>query len=260
MRWPAIARLLLAVGLGGLAGVKADEATARQELDACLTRCNALLRQSFTLPVKSPEINALISQQVSQKTQQAFGNPLQITVSHFTYTHAATGGTIYTHLSNLPAAQAEMMEKQANQLIQGSAVGQMLEVVAFDALKEGILYLNAQKAQCVLRKETPEAVDFSLSGGNQELMPGLQLKESWFRLDRKAKAVTGIQFRFANGKSMMARVMYAEVRLPGGGSAPVPKTAEITQDALTTPQDGVTVPAKVTVQYGACTFLPAAGG
>ena len=134
---------------------------------------------------------------------------------------------------------------------------QMLETIAFDALKEGILYLNAQKASCVLQKESPTTADFSLNGANQQLLPGLLLKETWFRFDRATKAVTGIQFSFTNGKTMLARVKYVEARLPSGATVPVPSLAEITQDAIATPQQGVNVPKKVTVQYGKCVF---AGG
>lgn len=246
----------LALGAAGVGALRADEATVREELDASLRRYGTLLQQSFSLPVKSQEVSTLISQQVAAATQQAMGIPLQVNISHFTYTYTPTGGQIKAHLAGLAPAQAEFMEKQANQLIQGSAVGQMLETIAFDALKEGILYLNAQKATAVLQKESPATADFSLSGSNQQLLPGLLLKETWFRLDRGAKTVTAIQFRFTNGKSMLARVKYVEVRLPSGATVPVPALAEITQDALTT-QGGVTVPPKVTVQYGKCTFVGA---
>lgn len=254
---------VLAVGAAAAGSARADEKTVRQELDASLKRYEALFQQSFALPVKSQEVNALISQQVAAATKQALGIPLQVNISHFTYTHtpavgqAKAHGEITVHLADLPPAQAEAMEKQANQLIQGSAVGQVLETIAFDALKQGILYLNAAKATCVLQKEAPAAADFSLTGANQQLLPGLLLKETWFRFDRAAKAVTGIQFRFTNGTSILARVKYAETRLPTGATVPVPSLAEITQDALTTPQQGVTVPPKVTVQYGKCTFAGA---
>ena len=245
---------VLALGTTGVGGLRADEATVRQELAASLLRYETLLQQSFTLPVKSQEVNTLISQQVAAATQQALGIPLQVNISHFTYTYTPKGSQIKAHLAGMAPAQAEFMEKQANQLIQGSAVGRMLETIAFDALKEGILYLNAQQATCVLQKETAAIADFSLGGSNQQLLPGLSLKETWFRFDRAAKALTGIQFRFTNGTTMLARVKYAEVRLPNGATVPVPALAEITQDALTTPQGGVTIPPKVTVQYGTCTF------
>lgn len=258
MNWHLAAGMVLALSLVGAGSGQADEATVRKELDTCLRRYDALFRQTFALPVTSPEINRLLSQQVAQATQQAIGFPLQVTISHFTYAYTPTAAQITAHLADLPAAQADAMEKQANQLIQGSAVGQVLELVAFDALKEGITYLAARKAQCVLRQETPAAADFSLDGANQQLIPGLQLKETWFRFDRTAKAVTGIQFRFTSGTSLMARIRYADAALPVGGTAPVPVAAEVTQNALTTPQNGVPVPQKVTVQYGKCTFKMAA--
>lgn len=248
----------LTLGAVGMGTLRADEKTVRQELGAALKRYETLFQQSFSIPVKSPEINALISQQVAIATRQAMGIPLQVNLSHFTYTYTPVVGQIKVHLADLAPAQAEFMEKQANQLIQGSALGQVLELVAFDALKEGILGLNTQKATCVLRRELPASADFALPGGNRQLLPGLLLKESLFRFDRAAKAVTMLQFSFTNGTSMLARVKYVEVRLPSGASVPVPALAEITQDAMTTPQQGVTVPPKVTVQYGKCAFGGAA--
>jgi hypothetical protein len=262
MRWH-LWLVVLALGAADVGGVRADEKTVRQELDASLKRYETLFQQSFSLPVKSQEVSALISQQVLAATK-AMGFPLQVNISYFTYTYtpasgqAKARGQIGVHLADMAPAQAEAMERQANQLIQGSAVGQALEMIAFDALKEGILYLSAQKTACVLQKETPAAADFTLDGASQQFMPGLSLKETWFRYDRAAKAVTGIQFRFTNGKSILARVKVADVRLPSGATVPVPSLAEITQDALTTPQEGVTVPPKVTVQYGKCTFAGAA--
>lgn len=253
---------VLALGVAGMGALRADEQTVRQELDAALKRYGTLLQQSFSLPVKCPEISALISQQVAATTQQALGIPLQVTVSHFTYTYTPKASQIKVHLADLPPAQAELMEKQANQFIQGSAVGQVLEAVAFDALKEGILYLGDQKATCALRKELPASADFSLGGSNQQVLPGLQLKEAWFRLDRAAKAITMIQFNFTNGTSLQARLKYVDTRLPSGVTVPVPAQAEITQDAVTTPQQGVKIPTKLAVQYGKCVFAaaPATGG
>gem|GEM_PF-3399343 len=249
---------LLAVLLGmvGWCACQADEATVRAELDACLKRYDALFQQSFDLAVRSPEVNALISQQVAAATEQAIGFPLQVKIDYFTYRYTPTAATIVTHLADVPPAQAQAMEAQANQMIRGSAIGQALEVIAFDALKEGVLYLKEKKAQAVLAKEAPGAADFSLAGANQELMTGLQLKETWFRFDRAAKAITGIQFRFTNGKAMMARVKYGDAALPGGGTVPVPVQAELTQDALSAPQGGVTIPPKLNVQYGKCAFKP----
>jgi hypothetical protein len=249
--------IVLALGATGIPALRADEKTVRQELDVALQRYDALLQQSFALPVKSPEVNALISQQVAAATQQAVGFALPVSISYFTYLYTPTGSQIKVHLADVAPAQAEFVEKQANQMIQGTGVGQALETIAFDALKEGILYLKAQRAACALQKESPALADFSLNGGNQEFMPGLQLKETWFRFDRAAKAVTAIQFRFTNGKSMLARVKYTDVKLPGGAIVPVPAQAEVTQDALVV-QDGVTIPPKVTVQYGKCTFRGAA--
>lgn len=261
MRWTCWLTTLT-FGLTCLCPAHADEKAARQELEAALKRYEALFLQSFSLPVQSREVNSLISQQVAAATQQALGIPLQVTISHFTYTYTPKASQIKVHLADLPAAQADAMEKQANQFIQGSAVGQVLETIAFGALKEGILYLDAQKATCALRKETPAAADFSLTGGNQQLLPGLTLKETWFRLDRTTKTVSGIQFNFTNGTSMLARVQYVEVRLPSGATVPMPSLAEVTQDAVSAPQQGVTVPKKVTVQYGKCAFAGAgsAGG
>jgi hypothetical protein len=253
-------RLVGVVALASLAlgAIRADEAAVRHELDACLKRYDTLFKQSFELPVQSQEVSALISQQVATATQKAIGFPLQVKISYFTYVHSPTAARVLVHLADVQPAQKEAMEKQANQMVQGSPIEQALEVIAFDALKEGVLYLNERKAQAVLQKETPATADFSLAGANQELLPGLQLKETWFRFDRAAKAVTGIQFRFANGKSMMARVKYADAALPSGGTVPVPSQAELTQDALTSPQGGVTVPPKLMVQYGKCAFRPAA--
>lgn len=258
MKWRLAAGMALALGLAGACLGRADEATVRKELDGCLRRYDALFRQSFSLAVRSPEVNTLISQQVAQATQQAIGFPLQVTISHFTYSYTPAASQVTAHLANLPAAQADAIENQANQMIQGSVVGQMLEVVAFDALKEGITYLSTRKAQCALRKETPATADFSLDGGNQQLLPGLQLKQAWFRFDRAAKAITAIQFQFGNGTTMTARVKYADTAMPAGGTAPVPALAEITQNALAAPQNGVAIPQKVTVQYGKCTFGAAA--
>lgn len=245
---------LLALGALCVGGLRADEKTVRQELDASLKRYGTLFQQSFSLPLASQEVSTLISQQVAAA---AMGLPVQVNISSFTYTHTPTASRIKVHLADLPPNQAEFMEKQANQVIRDSGVGQVLETIAFDALKEGVLCLNAQKAACVLRKDVPASADFSLSGSNQEVLPGLLLKEAWFRLDRAAKAVTMIQFNFANGTSMQARMKYVEVRAPGGVSVPIPALAEITQDAITTPQQGVAIPRKVTVKYGKCTFAGA---
>jgi hypothetical protein len=256
MKWH-LRQTVLALSVAAVGGLRADEKAVRQELDTTLQRYDTLLQQSFALPFKSPEISALLSQQVAAATQQTLGIPLQVSISHFTYTYTPKGSQIKAHLADLPAAQADLMEKQANQLIQGSAVGQMLETIAFDALKEGVLYLNAQKATCALRKELPATADFSVSGSNQQLLPGLQLKETWFRFDRTAKAVTMLQFNFTNGTSMQARLKYVDMPVAGGASVPVPAQAEITQDAITTPQQGVTVPKKLTVQYGKCVFAAA---
>lgn len=250
MHWRALAfAAMAAVGTA-----LADEAAVRKELDACLKRYEALFQASFDLPVRSPEVSALISQQVAQATQKAFGFPLQLKISHFTYGYTPAAARVTVHLADVPPAQAEAMEKQANQMVQGTPLGQALEAIAFSALKEGIGYLGAHKAQAVLRKETPAVADFSLPGGNQQLMSGLQLKETWFRFDREARAVTGIQFAFTNGTSMMVRVKYAETALPGGGTVPIPAQAELTQNVFTAPTEGVAVPPKMTVQYGKCAF------
>jgi hypothetical protein len=252
--------VMAVLGAAGFCACQADEATVRKELDLSLKRYEALFQQSFDLPVKSPEVSTLISQQVAAATQKALGFPLQVKISHFTYSYSPTAARIVAHLAEVPPAQAEAMEKQANQMMQGAGIDKVLEVIAFDALKEGVLYLTTQKAQAVLQKETEALADFSLAGTNQQLMPGLQLKETWFRFDRAAKAISGIQFRFSNGTSMMARIKYAEAALPGGSTVPMPSAAELTQDAITTPQGGVTVPPKLTVQYGKCTFKPATPG
>lgn len=248
--------LAILLGVLGCGACRADEAAVRSELDACMKRYETLFQQSFDLAVRSPEVNTLISQQVASATQQAIGFPLQVKIDYFTYRYTPTAATVLTHLADVPPAQAQAMEAQANQMIQGSAIGQALEVIAFDALKEGVLCLKEKRAQATLQKETPATADFSLPGANQELMTGLQLKETWFRFDRAAKAITGIQFRFTNGKSMMARVKYGDVALPAGGTVPIPALAELTQDALTAPQGGVAIPPKLSVQYGKCAFKP----
>jgi len=231
----------------------ADEATARRELAASLSRQEALFRQSFSLPVTSPEVNALLSAEIARNTQ-AIGMPMQLTISHFTYDHAPAQSRIALHLANLAPAQAEFMERQANQMIQGSGIDDALKLVALDAFKEGLAFLSARQGASQLRNETPAVADFSVDGGQQELMPGLTLSEVWFRFERQVKAITAIQFRFSNGRKLMARMRYTEAALPGGGTVPVPAAAEITQDAMTAPQDGVTIPPKVTLRYGTCTF------
>ena len=136
MRWH-VWLAVLTLGVASVGSVRADEKTVRQELDASLKRYQTLFQQSFSLPVQSPEVSTLISQQVAAATQQALGFALQVNISHFTYTHTpASGqnkarGQIKAHLADLPPAQAELMEKQADQLIQNSAVGQVLETIAF---------------------------------------------------------------------------------------------------------------------------------
>ncbi|MBN2452429.1 MAG: hypothetical protein JXR77_18735 [Lentisphaeria bacterium] len=241
--------------LGGVRPLlRGDEATVRKELDSVLDAYGVLFQQSFALPVKCPEVNVLLSQQLAAVTRKAFGVPLQLTISHFTYTAMPQGNSVQVHLADVSPQQKQAMEQQANALVKGPPIGPFLEAISFAALREGVQALARRRSACELKKETAETADFRLGGNNQEVMPGLQLQETWFRFDRKAGALTGLAFRFANGSTMNVRLDSSHAVTPKGVSVPVPTQAQITQDALETGPGGMSIPAKLTVTYGKPTF------
>jgi len=244
------------VSSGFLQALLADEAAVRLDLDAALGRYERLFAQSFELPFKSTEISAFITRMVAEATQKSVGFPLQVNVSHFTYTRQGKTRAIAAHLADLPPQQKAQMEQQANQLLAGTDAARILQGIAFDALQEGISYLQTERKDCQVKQETAETADVMVLGAKQQIMPGLELRESWFRLDRKAKTITGINFVFTNGANMLVRLRYRDLALPGGTPVPVPAEMLIKQNALET-VDGQKLPSKITVQYCTCTLKPA---
>lgn len=253
--------VILSIGLGSGGICIADETEARQDLDTIVARYETLFQQKFRVNVKSPEVNAVLKNQIAQMTQKMFGIPLQLDIDYFTFFYNQGKSMVRVSLANVPEQQKKQMEEQANQMLKTSPLGAFIEALAYDSLKQGVAYLKGNQQQCALKKETPELADFMFNANGQQLMQGLTLSEAWFRLDRKNKTIDGIHFTSGNGGSMLIRMTQESMTIPGSGTVvPVLSKTTIKQSVLQNGPNGVSLPADITVAYGDYVFFPTPTG
>jgi len=249
-------RMLMVAGMCCLTvELSGDEASAKKDLEMVLKRYDTLFQQKFQVNVKCPEVSAILKKKIAQATEAMFGFPLQVDIDYFILSYDRGKCQVRASLANVPPAQKKQMEQQANQLLQGSPVGSLVKGLAYDALRKGTVYLKDNKERCKLQKETDEVIDFLVNGEGQQVMQGLTLKNGWFRIDRKQKVIYGIKFTFSNDTSMLIRMKYREVPLPGKKVVvPVLTKLTIKQDALRKVEKETELPAQLSVVYSAFKF------
>lgn len=194
-------------------GVAAELTPAQAAaVDQAVATLEALFSRKFQARLRSPELQALLEQQVAAQSAR-MGMPLAVQISHFMLRRQGDE-SLCTLVLTQETPMREMLEPQANQMLEGLGLSRLLAGASFDALAEGARVLKAGREQGKLSvsQETAEALDLSIGFSGQTLLPGFKLSQGLFRISKAQGLLTAVQLQDEAGKMLKAMVTYQEVK------------------------------------------------
>jgi hypothetical protein len=220
----------------------------KAQLEHTLERYELFFLQSFTVNVKSPEINALITQIAAAAKKMSI--PLRINVDHFIFDYRNGKTTITVSLANVPPQAKSKMEAEANKLIRTTSLGKFLTTITYESIKKGIDFLSENKELVTVKKNTADYVDFFIKGRDQTFGSNLKLKGLMFRMDRKMYVISAFRFTFDGNRSLLVRLAYKNSKLPESGLyVPALSKTFISQSGILNPGKGMKILQRATIYY-----------
>lgn len=181
-------------------------------VDQAVASLEAFFGRPFQVRLRSPELQVLLEQHVAAQSAR-MGMPMTLQISHFMLRRKGEE-SLCTLVLTPETPMREMLEPQANQMLESLGFSRLLAGASFDALGEGARVLKAGRAQGKLgvSRESAEALDLTIGFSGQTLLPGFKLSQGLFRISKPQGALIAIQLQDEAGKMLKAMVSYQEVK------------------------------------------------
>lgn len=180
-------------------------------VDQVVASLETLFSRNFQVRLRSAELNALLEKQVAEQSAR-MGMPVAIQISHFNL--RMQGGESTCTLSLTPETpMREMLEPQANQMLESVGLSRMLAAASLDALAEGgrVLKGGREQGKLTVNRETEEYIDLNIGFSGQALLPGFNLNGALFRISKKKPLLTAMQLQGEEGKILKVMITYQEI-------------------------------------------------
>jgi hypothetical protein len=222
------------------------EAQDKALLDAAATGYARLFGKSFTVTMVSPEIAQLLQNAVAQKSQQMMGAPIVINIRHFIL--SAKNGQFNSKavLNNPDEQMRQMMEAQANQLLESSGISKTLADLTLGALAKAAAQLKDQE-QINLEKADAQAPMFSVKNPSERLFGTLSVTRALFKVNQSSKDIPEFRFDFNDGSAVWLQLRHAAVNA-GDGVLQCPSMMLVSHTLKVMPA-GMSIPQRISVAF-----------
>lgn len=224
----------------------------KELLTAAANGYEQLFSKSFTVNMVSPEIAKLLQTAVAQKSQQ-MGFPVVIDIKHFIF--SAQNGQFSTRaVLNAPDEQMrQMMETQANQLLDSSGISKALADMTLGALAKAAAQLKDHD-QLNLEKADANVAMFSVKAPSEQLFGALSMTRALFKVSKDSKVIPELRFDFNDGSAVWVQLRHAPVSVNGvEGGIQCPTMMLVAQTLKIAPA-GMAIPQRVNVAFSDYNF------
>ena len=241
-------RLLTAfVALSLTVSVLALDDQGKELLTSAANGYEQLFSKSFTVNMVSPEIAKLLQTAVAQKSQQ-MGFPVMIDIKHFIF--SAQNGQFSTKaVLNVPDEQMrQMMESQANQLLDSSGISKALADMTLGALAKAAAHLKDHD-QLNLENADANAPMFSVKAPSEQLFGNLSVTRALFKVSKDSKVIPELRFDFSDKSAVWVQLRHDPITATGAtGTIQCPAMMIITQSLKIAPA-GMAIPQRINVTF-----------
>lgn len=206
-----------------------------------------LFTKTFSVNMASPEIAQFLQTAVANASKQ-MGFPVIINIKHFVF--SAKDGRFSTKaVLNVPDEQMrQMMEQQANQLLESSGMAQALADMTLGALAKASGFLKNHD-QLNMEKSDQAVALFSVKAPTEKLIGNLEMTKGLFKVSKDSCVIPEFRFDFSDGSAVWVQLRHDAVTPTGQGDAIQCPVMMIVSQTLKLAPGGQPIPQRITLAY-----------
>lgn len=217
-----------------------DDAT--ELLNDTAKQYDSLFKTDFTVNMKSQEIATLVENAVATKSAQA-GIPLKIKIKHFILTAKEGAFSCKTALDVPDENMRQMMENQANQMLESTGFSKALADLTLGALAKAAALLTDNAESFTLTKDNPKGSIVTLENPDTTLFGKLPVTKVTMFVVKEYKIVNDMLFNFQDASAIRVQLAHNMV------DERICPTRMLVNHTLNVKPAGITLPRKINVSF-----------
>lgn len=231
--------------------IQALEPAESDLLEEAATQITTLFERKFKVKMASPELGKLLSEQVAIASQQ-MGMPVNIRISYFNISNADGKQDCQVVLSN-ETPMREMLEPQANSLLQSSGISNMLCQATLVSLQKAGKMLLEKKDSFKVSRDSDSNCDY-LSEDLQIPFAATTVQKVSLRIDKASKSITNFVLEMQDQTTLRVNLKMGTPKDAPDGQV-CPRAIRIEQNLQDTTAKGIKVPKTINAKFAGYEFL-----